>query len=79
MLGTCATGRTRTYRYYTCYARARYDTTACDAPRLDADAVDTAVLNALTTFYRTQGGLIADAVEQTLWGARSRGWVADQR
>ena len=65
MLGTRATGRTRTYRYYTCYARARYDTTACDAPRLDADAVDTAVLDALTTFYRIQRGLIADAVEQT--------------
>ena len=64
MLGTGATGRSRTCRYYICYARARYDTTTCDAPRLDADAVD-AVLHAFTTFYRTQHGLIADAVEQT--------------
>ncbi|MGH3614152.1 MAG: recombinase family protein [Pseudonocardia sp.] len=62
MLGTRATGRTRTYRYYTCFARARYGTTHCDAPRLNADAVDTAILNALTRFYRTQHHLISDAV-----------------
>ncbi|MGH3564890.1 MAG: recombinase family protein [Pseudonocardia sp.] len=62
MLGTRATGRTRTYRYYTCFARARYGTTHCDAPRLNADAVDTAILDALTHFYRTQHTLITDAV-----------------
>jgi site-specific DNA recombinase len=62
MLGTRATGRTRTYRYYTCFARARYGTAHCDAPRLNADAVDTAILDALVRFYRTQHGLIADAV-----------------
>ena len=64
-IGTRATGRSRTYRYYTCHTRNRYDSNACDAPRLDADAVDTAVLHALATCYRTQHALIADAVEQT--------------
>ncbi len=62
MLGTSATGRSRTYRYYTCFARARYGTDHCDAPRLNADAVDTAILNALTRFYRSEHRLIADAV-----------------
>jgi len=37
MLGTRATGRNRTYRYYTCFTRARYDTDACDAPSLDVE------------------------------------------
>ena len=64
MLGTRATGRSRTYRYYTCFTRARYDTATCDAPRLNADAVDTAVLDALAGFYRNHRDLIADAVDQ---------------
>ena len=64
MLGTRATGRSRTYRYYTCFTRARYDTATCDAPRLNADAVDTAVLDALASFYRNHRDLIADAVDQ---------------
>ena len=33
-----------TYRYYTCFTRMRYGTTAgCDAPRLNADTLDTAI------------------------------------
>jgi site-specific DNA recombinase len=64
MLGTRATGRSRTYRYYTCFTRARYDTATCDAPRLNADAVDAAVLDALDGFYRDHRDLIADAVDQ---------------
>ena len=62
MIGTRATGRTRTYRYYTCWSLARYNATVCDAKRLDADAVDTAILDALTSFYRRHHTLIADAV-----------------
>jgi site-specific DNA recombinase len=54
----------RTYRYYTCFTRARYDTATCDAPRLNADAVDAAVLDALDGFYRDHRDLIADAVDQ---------------
>jgi site-specific DNA recombinase len=64
MIGTRATGRHRTYRYYTCFARARYDSTTCDAPRLDADAVDAAVLDALAHFYRDHTDLITAAVDQ---------------
>jgi site-specific DNA recombinase len=51
-------------RYYTCFTRARYDTATCDAPRLNADAVDAAVLDALAGFYRNHRDLIADAVDQ---------------
>ena len=62
MLGTRATGRNRTYRYYTCWNLTRYNATKCDMSRLNADAVDKAILDALATFYRTQHQLIADAV-----------------
>ncbi|WP_245848703.1 recombinase family protein [Lentzea kentuckyensis] len=61
-IGTRATGRNRTYRYYTCWNLARYDASKCDFKRLNADAVDAAVLDALATFYRTQHALIADAI-----------------
>ena len=62
LLGTRATGRTRTYRYYTCFTRNRYNREECDAPRLNADDVDYAVLTALASFYRDHHQLIADAV-----------------
>ncbi|MGH3903149.1 MAG: recombinase family protein [Pseudonocardiaceae bacterium] len=62
MIGTRATGRSLTYRYYTCWNLARYDATKCDFKRLNADAVDAAVLDALTSFYRTRHDLIADAI-----------------
>jgi site-specific DNA recombinase len=61
MIGTRATGRTRTYRYYTCFTRGRYNTAACHAARIDADAADTAILHALAGFY-ARSDLIADAV-----------------
>lgn len=63
MVGTRATGRSRTYRYYTCWSRSRYSTAECDQPRLDADSVDQAVVDALASFYGRQRTLIADAVE----------------
>jgi site-specific DNA recombinase len=62
MIGTAATGRTRTYRYYTCFARGRYGNHTCTAPRLNADAVDTAVLAAMARFYRDRHDLIGRAV-----------------
>ncbi|MFD6161652.1 recombinase family protein [Nocardia sp. NPDC060256] len=62
MIGTRATGRSRSYRYYTCFNRARYDTDKCDFTRLDADSVDTAVLEALGEFYRTHHDLIDHAI-----------------
>ncbi len=42
--------------------RNRYNRDACEAPRLDADAVDCAVLTSLATFYRDHQQLIAAAV-----------------
>ncbi|MDT3445112.1 MULTISPECIES: recombinase family protein [unclassified Pseudofrankia] len=63
MLGSNAKGRNRTYRYYTCFTRLRYSRDRCDAPRLDADALDQAVLTALAGFYRDHHQLIADAVQ----------------
>ncbi len=61
-IGTSAEGRNRTYRYYTCYSRVRYGTHGCDAPRLDATAMDTATLQALYDFYRNADQLITDAI-----------------
>lgn len=63
MIGTNATGRNRTYRYYTCWNRNRYGTAKCDYPRINADALETAVLDATASFYRSQHGLIEQAVE----------------
>ncbi len=64
MIGTRAHGRSRLYRYYTCFSRVRYDSKRCGASRLDADAVERAVITALGAFYRDQHGLIADAIAQ---------------
>jgi site-specific DNA recombinase len=62
MIGTRAHGKTKTYRYYSCYRRTRYDTTACGGQRIDADAIEHAVTGALASFYRHQRDLIADAI-----------------
>jgi site-specific DNA recombinase len=62
MLGTRAHGKTRAYRYYTCYRRTRYGTTACGGQRIDADAIEHAITGALADFYRHQHDLIADAI-----------------
>lgn len=61
MIGTRAHGKTKVYRYYTCFNRSRYDTEKCDATRINADAVEPAVLEALGSFYRDHHSLIADA------------------
>ena len=62
MIGARAHGKTKVYRYYTCFTRLRYDTNKCDAPRINADAIEPAVLNALASFYRDHHHLIADAI-----------------
>jgi site-specific DNA recombinase len=64
MIGTRAHGRSRVYRYYTCFTRIRYDTSRCAASRMDADAVEEAVIAALASFYRHRHDLIADAIAQ---------------
>lgn len=60
MLGTRATARSRSYRYYTCFTRARYGT--CDPERLDADGLEARVLGALADFYRSEHDLINQAI-----------------
>ena len=63
-IGTAAHGRSKTYRYYTCWSRARYGTTTCAAGRLNADAADTALFANLATFYRDQRHLIEAAANE---------------
>jgi site-specific DNA recombinase len=47
-IGTAATGRSKTYRYYTCWSRARYGNKAgCDIHRLNADDLEAAIGEAL--------------------------------
>jgi site-specific DNA recombinase len=75
-IGTSATGRSRTYRYYTCFSRVRYGTHGCNAVRLPADDTDTAVLHALANFYTQAPGLITDAVTRAQ--ARHRDGYADR-
>ncbi len=52
MIDTHATSTNKVYRHYTCLTRSRYDTAKCDGHRLNANAAETAVLDALAGFYR---------------------------
>ncbi len=61
-LGTVAHGRSRTYRYYTCWTRNRYGTDHCPAPRIDADRFDDIVLDALKDFYTSNTDLMMEAI-----------------
>ncbi|MFV2110284.1 recombinase family protein [Micromonospora sp. LOL_015] len=64
-IGTSANGRTRRYRYYTCFTRTRYGKHAtCDAPRLPADDLDNAVLQALYDFYTTAEPVLVAMIER---------------
>jgi site-specific DNA recombinase len=61
-IGTNAYGRSRTYRYYTCWTRNRYGVDHCDAPRIDADALDAKVLDAVQDFYTNRLDEALDAI-----------------
>ncbi|GAA0905015.1 hypothetical protein Vau01_066260 [Virgisporangium aurantiacum] len=50
-VGTNAYGRSRTYRYYTCWTRSRYGVDHCAAPRIDSDTLDATVLYAVQDFF----------------------------
>ncbi|GGK41731.1 hypothetical protein GCM10010124_38170 [Pilimelia terevasa] len=63
-IGTAATGKTRRYRYYTCYHRIRYGTNGCQARRLPADILDQLVLDALADFYAKADTLLAAALQR---------------
>ena len=61
--GTAATGRTATYRYYTCGSRQRYGSKTCSADRLPAEALDDAVVRSLLAAYEDTD-LFATAVAE---------------
>ncbi len=61
--GTRATGRSNTYRYYTCGGRQRYGTKTCSADRLPAEALEDAVVRSLLAAYADQD-LFAAAVAE---------------
>ncbi|HYS35256.1 MAG TPA: recombinase family protein [Pseudonocardiaceae bacterium] len=67
-VGTNAVGRSRTYRYYTCWTRSRYGVDHCAAPRIDADALDAMVLDAVRDFYTNR----LDEAQRILAASRSR-------
>jgi len=69
--GTRATGRSATYRYYTCGGRQRYGRVTCDADRLPADALDAAVIDQLLTVF-SDGTLFIQAAELAAHRAGSR-------
>lgn len=64
LIGTAAHGRNKTYRCYTCWSRNRYGTAVRDAGRINADAMDAAVFDALTGFYRDHQPLIEQAITE---------------
>ncbi|MDA8281009.1 MAG: recombinase family protein, partial [Actinomycetota bacterium] len=61
--GTRATGRTATYRYYTCGGRQRHGSKTCSADRLPAEALDDAVVRSLLAAYEDTD-LFATAVAE---------------
>ena len=64
-LGTSANGRTRRYRYYTCYTQTRYGKTSpCRAPRLRADDIDDLILHALYDFYANTDAVLTDMINR---------------
>lgn len=69
-VGTAATGRSRTYRYYTCQARQRYGKDTCDASRVSADVLDEAIVARLVELL-ANGDLIEAAAARAREAARS--------
>ncbi|WP_434742462.1 recombinase family protein [Micromonospora sp. SH-82] len=64
-IGTSANGRTRCYRYYTCFTRTRYGKHAtCTAPRLPADDLDQMIMRALHDFYATAEPVLTATIER---------------
>ncbi len=67
-VGTNAVGRSRTYRYYTCWTRSRYGVDHCAAPRIDSDTLDSMVLDAIRDFYTNR----LDEARQALAATRTQ-------
>ncbi|HTF07681.1 MAG TPA: zinc ribbon domain-containing protein, partial [Asanoa sp.] len=68
-VGTVAHGRTRRYRYYTCWSRSRYGTKeGCRIHRFNADELEQAMERALIDFF-TNGHAVIDGA--------TRAFIAD--
>lgn len=63
-VGTSANGRHRTYRYYTCFSRTRYGAAGCPAGRIDADSLDTAILDAIVNLFTSRTDLLTEIVDR---------------
>jgi site-specific DNA recombinase len=63
MVGTRSHGRSEIYRYYTCYTRHRYGTDSCDAERIPADKLETAVKEQVIAMLEDEP-LVRQAVER---------------
>jgi site-specific DNA recombinase len=61
-VGTSARGKTRRYRYYTCFSRTRYGAAGCPAGRIDADDLDTAVLTSIANTFTSRTDLLTEVV-----------------
>ena len=72
--GTRATGRSSTYRCYTCGGRQRYGSKSCSADRLPAEPLDDAVIHSLLAAY-DDTDLFANAVAD----ARGRALLGQSR
>ena len=67
-VGTAATGRSRTYRYYTCNSRQRYGRDTCGAARLRADDLDAAIIARLVDLLAD-----SDLIEEAVARAKEQG------
>ena len=75
MLGTAARGRSRTYRYYTCYTRQRYGRSECGSARLPAPEADHAVLTALAETFSNSELIEAATLKALAEGEGARGRI----
>jgi len=70
-VGTTATGRSKTYRYYICNARQRYGKGTCGAARLPSDDLDDAVISHLVNLL-ADSDLTEQAVARATEGPPAR-------
>ncbi len=70
-VGASATGKRHRYRYYICSTRQRYGLTGCDAERIRADELETAVFAALVQLYAAPD-LLSEVMTAHRKGAAAR-------
>jgi site-specific DNA recombinase len=73
-VGAAAHGNRYRYRYYICFTSHRYGTDACQGPRLRADQLEPALLDAMVATYQRSG-----LIEEALNDAADRGELDHER